>query len=545
MTYRTAIFILLFLFSFLFCQKSKGQLKFLIEDFEGCTDGYSDVDNKYNGFFIYGNVKAVIQHQRESKDYIGQRFLQLNKSSDAGFGGWGKGIGANLELFQQTDNFNFFFQSETDKMPVKIQLQEDDNGNGIFEKELDDVWEYTIVSKAGAWSLESIALNLFKDNNSGGDGIFNINYKQGKVLSIIFSFRENEKNTRTPSVTCCLDFICFSKGKLPTGTSITAFPVAADSHCSLGIWSKEGITSDFIDIANSFEKSFKSDKKLAVIHFFLPLAVDGSTSLNNFPDVAGINKIIKKGYLPMITLEDHFVNVRPRVKQPDLYSIVEGHFDAFFIQWAKEIKKVNGGVLLRILHEFNGDWYPWCISKNNNDPELLSRAFRHIHTIFKEQQATNVRFIWCPNSTSFPQESWNFIMDAYPGDDYVDFVGLDIYNGAGQKMPVWRSFRKEGIENYFMLTEKLPHKPLLICEVASRERSRKEPVNSQDKAEWIEQMSIALQTDLSKIRLVSWFNEKESFRINSSSKSREAYINHILNNEYFKSGTLFIKLLIK
>lgn len=544
MIYRTVAFTLLFIFSLLFYQKSKGQLKFLIEDFEGCAEGYSEHDNKYNGFFVYGNVKALVKLQTESKDYIGQRFLQLNKGSDANFGGWGKGIGANVELFQQTDFLNFFFQSKADKTSVKIQLQEDDNGNGIFEKELDDVWEYTIVSKADTWVLESVALNLFKDNNKGGDGVFNINYKQGKIFSLIFSFLENEKCA--PSVNCYLDFICFSKGKLSTGANITAFPVcAADSHCSLGIWSKEGVTSDFIDIANSFEKSFKSDKKLAVVHFFFPLAVDGSTSLNNFPEAGGINKIIKKGYLPMITLEDHFVNVRPRVKQPNLYSIVEGHFDAFFMQWAKEIKRVNGLVLLRILHEFNGDWYPWCISKNNNSPELLVKAFRHIHTIFKEQGATNVKFIWCPNSTSFPQESWNYIMDAYPGDDYVDFVGLDIYNGAGQEMPVWRSFRKEGIENYFVLTEKLPHKPLLVCEVASRERNRKEQENSQNKAEWIAQMSIALQTDMSRIRLMSWFNEKESFRISSSPKSREAYINHVLNSEYFKSGTEFIKLLVK
>ncbi|MFY9309043.1 MAG: glycosyl hydrolase [Bacteroidia bacterium] len=552
MSYKRTVFFSVFLFSFFFIQESFAQLKFLIEDFEGCAEGHSDSDNKLNGFFAYGNVKASVVLQHSSPDYIGQRFLQLNKGTSAVFGGWGKAVGSYVELALQTDYLNFFFQSKANTIPVKIQIQEDDNGNGTFDKEFDDVWEFTDLIKSGTtdlpWTLESLALSAFTDNNPGGDGVFNVSYKQGKLLCLIFSFKDNSNHKEEIPVNCFIDFICFSKGKLPTGNPVVGLPdFSVNAHCSLGIWSKEGVTADFIDIANGFQKSFKnkSDKRLAVVHFFLPLAVDGSTSLNNFPEPSGINKIIKRGYLPMITLEDYFVNVRPRVKQPNLYSIVEGHFDSFFKQWAHEIKKVNGLVLLRLLHEFNGDWYPWCISKNNNDPELLAKAFRHIHTIFTEQQVNNVKYIWCPNSISFPQESWNFIMDAYPGDEYVDFVGLDIYNGAGQEMPVWRSFRKEGIENYFILTEKLPHKPLLVCEVASRERQKKEPAGSQSKAEWIEQMSIALQTDMSNVKLISWFNEKESFRINSSVESRDAYIKFILNNEYFKSGTGFIEALLK
>src|SRR6185369_14093646 len=106
-----------------------------------------------------------------------------------------------------------------------------------------------------------------------------------------------------------------------------------------------------------------------------------------------------------------------------------------------------------------------------------------------------------------PQAPWNFIMDAYPGDDYVDFAGIDVYNGAGSNSHLWRSFRKEGIENYFLLTQRLPQKPLLICETASRERTGSETGSSQTKAEWIKQMSAALRTDMSHIRLLSWFNE--------------------------------------
>jgi beta-mannanase len=260
--------------------------------------------------------------------------------------------------------------------------------------------------------------------------------------------------------------------------------------------------------------------------------------------VERINKIIHQGYIPLITLEDHFVNSNPHIKQPNLYSIVEGHFDSFFVAWAKQIKQVNGIVLLRILHEFNGDWYPWCIANNDKNSQLLIKAYRHIHDIFNSQQVSNVKFIWCPNSMSFPQEKWNFIMDAYPGNEYVDFVGLDIYNGAG-KAAIWRSFRKEGIENYFILTQALPDKPLFICETASRERENYEPLSSQNKAEWIREMGKTLSSDMSKVKLLVWFNEKSTFKINTSSEAENAFSIFIWKNDYFKSGTNYFNTLLK
>jgi beta-mannanase len=255
-----------------------------------------------------------------------------------------------------------------------------------------------------------------------------------------------------------------------------------------------------------------------------------------------INKVVLAGYIPMITLEDHFVNTNAGARQPILYSIVEGHFDSFLGYWAHHIKQVKGTVLLRILHEFNGDWYPWCTVNNDRDPFLVAKAFRYIHNIFKENNVTNVKFIWCPNSLSSPQESWNFIMDAYPGDEYVDFVALDVYNGAGDGA-LWRSFRKEASENYFMLTQKLPNKPLLICETASRERRVGE--HGQNKGEWIRQMSEALKSDMSKFRLLAWFDEKETFKVNSSPGSKEAFNKYIVQDPYFAPGTKYMVNLLE
>ena len=96
----------------------------------------------------------------------------------------------------------------------------------------------------------------------GGDGIFNINYKQGKLVCFIISFMDagHFKTNQTWS----FDFICFSEDKLPTGPGLfDASPASTNDFCTLGIWSKEGNAGNFIDIASGFENNFKygSEKK--------------------------------------------------------------------------------------------------------------------------------------------------------------------------------------------------------------------------------------------------------------------------------------------
>ncbi len=564
---------ILFLLLFSLTDFSKAQLKFIVEDFEGYADGSKDL--KENGVFTFGNIDAVTdskiheQNPNKHKDYLGQRALKIEKKGKKDFGGWGKGIGLNIELDPQKDYLNFFIYIPPanenygkDLSVIKIELQEDDNGDNVYQKEQDDSWTY-IQASAGEqaigefsnayqgnkkWELVSIPLTKFKDANPGGDDIFNINYKQGKLFSFIISFvcpQGDCKHLKEKQV-MFFDFICFSRGKLVSGLAISEPPSASQSdYCNLGAWSKEGNDANFTDIGLVFENNFKPEceKKLGVVHFFQPFATDGGNKQNHYPSEDRINKVINEGYIPMITLENHFVNADPNMKQPNLYSIVEGHFDIFFENWAKQIKQVKGTVLLRILHEFNGNWYPWCISNNDKNPKLLIKAFQHIHNIFKAKNVTNVKFIWCPNSMSIPQEKWNYIMDAYPGDEFVDYLGIDVYNGAGEGA-VWRSFRKEGIENYFILTQEISVKPLFICEVASRERRSSESKLSQNKHEWIKQMSETLKSDMSKIRLLTWFNEKETFKINSSSDSKNAYLNNIMKDDYFKSGTKYVTPLI-
>jgi mannan endo-1,4-beta-mannosidase len=74
-------------------------------------------------------------------------------------------------------------------------------------------------------------------------------------------------------------------------------------------------------------------------------------------------------------------------------------------------------------HEFNGPWFPWGYT--HVQPADFVAAWRHIVTIFRDQGATNVTWIWNPNvaseGTAPDLQAW------YPGDAYVSWVGVDGY----------------------------------------------------------------------------------------------------------------------
>ncbi len=537
--------LLLCMLSF-FISPAFAQLKYVIDDFEGISPLGAGLDDA--GLFAFGNA-AVMADQRSvtGQSYSGGTCISINQGPDPEFGGWGKGMGVYVELDPVNDQMNFYVRNAVHGVWKKgdllsVELQDDDDANGTYDQAQDDQWTASVVLKDDAeWQLVSIPLQRFSDSNCGGDGVFNINHKEGKLLCVLFHLPAfaHTGNGFSDAI-WKFDFLCFSQGPLPTGLTVFDAPQASvDAFCHLGAWSIAGNQEHLSNIPAAFDSALgtKGQQPLSVIHFFQPFALAADEDEHWLPSTAEINRLIAQGYLPMITLEDHYVKPDKSTPQPNLYSILEGHYDDFFKEWAHRIREVDGVVLVRLLHEFNGDWYPWCTANNDQNPQLVVRAYRHIHDVFKAADASNVRFVWCPNSMSKPQEDWNYILDAYPGDDYVDFVGIDIYNGAGDGLQPWRSFRKEGIENYFLLTQHLPLKPLIVCETASRERTAAEASDGQDKAAWIVQMSEALRSDMAHVRLLTWFNERPGFVINSSAKTLDSFEHHVIMDPHFRKGT--------
>ncbi|MCH4888466.1 hypothetical protein EZV73_12815 [Acidaminobacter sp. JC074] len=113
-----------------------------------------------------------------------------------------------------------------------------------------------------------------------------------------------------------------------------------------------------------------------------------------------------------------------------LDSVVENDW---IIQWAKEAEALDMPIFLRFLGEMNGDWVPW-----NGNPELYKEKFKLVHDIM-DQYAPNVVMVWTPNDVPVEDPNGIRIEDYYPGDEYVDWVGVnfytDFYNSGNTEGP--------------------------------------------------------------------------------------------------------------
>jgi beta-mannanase len=127
----------------------------------------------------------------------------------------------------------------------------------------------------------------------------------------------------------------------------------------------------------------------------------------------------------------------------NLQSIVSGQFDSVIQQYAQTLKSYGKPVFLRWYWEFNQNMLSGQPCGGYGDPSAFVAAWQHIWTIFHDTGASNVAFVWCPGLMG-----GNFAA-YYPGDQYVDWIGIDGYDRsykgttAGDFAGIFGSFYNE------------------------------------------------------------------------------------------------------
>jgi hypothetical protein len=199
-----------------------------------------------------------------------------------------------------------------------------------------------------------------------------------------------------------------------------------------------------------------------------------------------------------------------------LDEIVSGRWDTLIRDRARAVKAFGGPLFLRFAAEMNGDWLPWSGAHNGRDPRKYVLAWRRAHGIFREEGALNAVWVWSVNHADFPREPWNLFTRYYPGDDYVDWVGIDGFNwGATREWSSW-----EGFDSLFGRAYRAfaGRKPLMIAEVSSAE-------SGGNKGAWIMSAARALKARFPAVRALVWFHiDKETdWRIDSSPSALRSF----------------------
>jgi hypothetical protein len=132
----------------------------------------------------------------------------------------------------------------------------------------------------------------------------------------------------------------------------------------------------------------------------------------------------------------------------------------------------QGTATLRLGPEFNGRWFKWTMVVPNGG-KLYARFWREIVTTMRSVPGANFKFDWAVNAGSAWVNNGRRQLSAakaYPGNRYVDFIGMDVYDqswAVHRKSATkrWNEFvnQKDGL-NWHVNFAAARHKPMSIPE---------------------------------------------------------------------------------
>jgi hypothetical protein len=155
-----------------------------------------------------------------------------------------------------------------------------------------------------------------------------------------------------------------------------------------------------------------------------------------------LTSVWNSGHVPLLTWEP-FLGGRDETPETMAGRIAAGEYDETVDRWVALLAAwldadASRRLYFRPMHEMNGDWYPWGATDADATPDDYVAAWRHLHEAMAAGGVDDDRLLWMwsPNADDAggdPAEAF------YPGDDYVDWLGVDGYNfGDSREWSDWR-----------------------------------------------------------------------------------------------------------
>ncbi len=157
------------------------------------------------------------------------------------------------------------------------------------------------------------------------------------------------------------------------------------------------------------------------------------------------------------SMHDHgvipFVQIDPSLAS--VAGIADGAYDGYLRLYADTVRDFGAPVVIGFGHEMNAPWYSW--GYGHVLPSTFVAAWRHIVTVFNQEGAGNVTWLWTIQADepgTGPISSW------WPGAKYVKWVGIDGY--YSKPSDTFANVFATTIEQVRAFT----HKPILLSETA-------------------------------------------------------------------------------
>ncbi len=139
------------------------------------------------------------------------------------------------------------------------------------------------------------------------------------------------------------------------------------------------------------------------------------------------------GYTPNVIKGDVMNEILPGGKYNEQYS-------AYLDMIADYAHNVDGAILFRPFHENTGSWFWW--GKAFCDAATYKNVYKYTVEYLRDtKDVHNILYVYGPGSEAASVEEY---AERYPGDDYVDMVGFDMYHSNPTDGDTWfDSFKAE------------------------------------------------------------------------------------------------------
>lgn len=225
-----------------------------------------------------------------------------------------------------------------------------------------------------------------------------------------------------------------------------------------------------MEVTNDSIRSYvKSSKKALAI-----IAFSHEWSINRSFPVEQVQMIHANGAIPYIRLMLRSDN---RQYRPEpiftLKRIRDGIYDRELRNFASEAKRLNYPVIIEYGTEVNGWWFSWngYWTGKEEGAELFRSVYRHIITVMREEGADNLIWVYHINWHSNPEEEWNTPEAYYPGDEFIDLIGISAYGALSPSEVTILPFSQMMDEGYSAARNLSSNKSVLISEFGTDLRS--------------------------------------------------------------------------
>jgi len=191
-------------------------------------------------------------------------------------------------------------------------------------------------------------------------------------------------------------------------------------------------------------------------------------------------------------------------------SVLRGAHDDYLIEYARAARSLPTKLYLRMWPEMNASWSEW--QPTDRRPTLMDSeqqfigSWRHVVDVFRSEGAENVKFVFNPDASDGAANS--NVPGIWPGEDFVDVLGIDGYNWGGDE---WRDFSTIFEHMYSQLASLHSTAPVWICEMGCSEGAAES-----DKVAWLEDMLTT--RSFGRLDSIVFFNTKKErdWRLESS-----------------------------